>query len=207
MLDVIAKLNLLKEVQDDMRAQNNSDNLQIFKGRQCQCSRNCINFKDCCGGMKGWGVSFNFANCKPEERELAQMRQKNLCHHIGTYCHKKILGKCVTKKTSFCCFGTRFAKVLHEQGRSQLGIGWGDPKCPNCRALTIEQLSRLDLSQMNFSELFADIMQKYKSPDVEKLQNITNQKITENLGNIEKGVKSDLPNIKKGVVSDKKDSL
>ncbi len=208
MLEVMAKLSMLQEIQKDMNAQKNPYDLKVFKGDPYKCSRNCINFKDCCGRMKGWGVKAHLANCKPEEQQLAQMRDKNLCHQVGdTYCSKKVLGKCVSKKTSFCCFGTRFAKILQQQGRPQLDIGWGDAKCPDCRPLSIEELSKLDLSKMNFSELFEDLMKKYKAPNVQALQKATTDKITEHMEGVAAGLKNNNPVAQTGVIGEKKDSL
>ena len=206
MLDVVSRLSVLKAVQDDIRLQNNSDNnFKIFTGTPYTCSRNCVNFKDCCGGMKGWGVSLHLAGCKPEEKQLAEMRQKNLCHQVGnTYCTKRALGKCLKKKTSFCCFGTKFAKLLQEQGRPQLGLDWGTKECPNCRALTIAELSKLDLSKMDFRELFDDVMKKYKQPDLNNLREVTKKQIAENMKRIAEGLK---PKAKTGVVGENQDSL
>jgi type-F conjugative transfer system mating-pair stabilization protein TraN len=208
MLDVMSKLTMLEEVQKDMNAQKNPYDLKVFKGDAYKCSRNCINFKDCCGRIRGWGVKIHLANCKPEEQQLAQMREQNLCHQVGsTYCAKKVLGRCISKKTSFCCFGTKFAKILQQQGRSQLGISWGEATCPNCRAVTIKELSKLDLSKMNFSELFADLMKKYKPPNLEILKQATNKKITEHMERVTASLKNNEPEAKTGVVGEKKDSL
>ena len=208
MLDVMSKLTMLQEVQKDMNAQKNPADLKVFRGGGFSCTRNCVNFKDCCGRMKGWGVKVHLANCKPEEQQLAIMRDQNLCHQVGaTYCAKKVLRRCISKKTSFCCFGTRFAKILQQQGRSQLGIGWGDPKCPDCRPLTIEELSKLDLSKMNFSELFEDLMKKYKSPNLKKLQQATSNKITEHMERVTAGLKNNEKVAQTGVIGEKKDSL
>lgn len=208
MLDVMSKLAMLQEVQKDINAQKNPADLKVFRGDAYSCSRNCVNFKDCCGRMNGWGVKVHLANCKPEERKLAAMRDQNLCHQVGaTYCAKKVLGRCISKKTSFCCFGTRFAKILQQQGRPQLGIGWGDAKCPDCRPLTVEELSKLDLSKMNFSELFEDLMKKYKSPNLKKLQQATTNKITEHMERVTAGLKNNDPIAQTGVIGEKKDSL
>lgn len=196
MLEAIARLNVLKEVQDDIRLQGHAS-FQIFKGQDNRCSRNCINFKDCCGGMKGWGVSLHFSNCDSEEKALAQKRDKHLCHLIGTYCSKKILGKCVTKKTSFCCFGSRLSRLVHEQGRAQLGLGWGAPQEPDCRGLTVEELARLNLSAMNFRELFDDLIKKYTPPDAEKLTQKTVKKIQETVKQMETGLKAPEGNVPK----------
>ena len=205
MLEVISRLNLLKEIQDSWR--ENGNNLPIFKGTDQRCSRNCINFKDCCRRMKGWGVSLHLAGCSSEEGQLALLREKNLCHQVGTYCAKKVLGKCVTKNTSFCCFGSKMARLLQEQGRAQLGLPWGGAEAPNCRGFTIEELSKLDLSKLDFSEMFSDIMQKYKTPDVVQLTNRTIDKVQENLGQINSGLKSAATGSKTGVLDEKKEAL
>ena len=183
MLDAIARLSLLKEVQTDLRA--NHHDPKIFKGDKYICRRDCLSFKDCCRRMKGWGVSLKFASCKAEEKQLAKMRQQSLCHQIGTYCAKKFLGKCIQKKTSFCCFGTKFARIIQEQGRSQLNLGWGDPKCPDCRSITIEELTKIDLSKINFSEVFIDLIHKYQKPNIKVLQEKVSDKVLDHMKNLQ----------------------
>jgi conjugal transfer mating pair stabilization protein TraN len=204
MLEAISRLNVLKEVQEDIRGQGD---FQIFKGQDNRCSRNCISFKDCCGGMKGWGVSLHLSSCEAEEKALAKKREKSLCYKIGTYCDKKVLGKCITKKTSFCCFGSKVSRLLQEQGRAQLGISWGEYKAPDCRGFTVEELSRMDLSKMDFREVFDDMMKKYKQPDAKNLQERAAQKIKENLQQIEAGLKKEVPSQKAGLMDGSKNEL
>lgn len=152
LLQVTSQLAVLREAQNDLK-----NNVQIFKGEDQRCSRNCLNFKDCCGNGKGWGVSIHLANCTPDEKKLADLRQKNQCVQVGTYCDEKVLGQCVRKKTSFCCYGTKLARLIQENGRKQLKLGWGTPEKPNCDGLSPEHLSKIDFSKIDFSELFADI--------------------------------------------------
>ncbi len=153
MLEVISRLAMLKEIQDDIRAQQSLGAFEIFKGSGQQCNRHCISFKDCCGGMKGWGVSLHLSNCSEDEKLLAKMREKNLCRFIGTYCAEKKLGVCIRKKTSYCCFGTKFSRLLQEQGRPQIGLDWGSPETPNCRGFTVEELSRIDFSKDRYERI------------------------------------------------------
>jgi len=47
------------------------------------------------------------------------------------------------------------SRIIQEQGRQQLGIGWGTPKSPNCQALTAAQFSSLNFNAMDFSEFYA----------------------------------------------------
>ena len=185
MLEVIAKLSIFKEMQKDIR----SGNFEIFKGTDKRCSRNCINFKDCCQNMKGWGTSVHLASCSEEEKLLAQLKDKNLCHQVGTYYAKKVLGICVSKKTSYCCFGNKLLRLIQQQGRSQLGIDWGSAETPSCRGLRPEELGRIDFSRIDLSEIFEDIMASYKAPNVSSLQVVTSERLKENLRHIQAGTR------------------
>ena len=160
MADVLSQLSVLKQAGEDIR-----QNIGVFTGQVRACRKNCIGFRDCCTTGKGWGMSLHLAECSGHEKELAQWRQKKLCVLVGTYCAEKKLGVCIRKKTSFCCFGTKLSKLIQEQGRAQLGLTFGDPKCPDCRGLTPDELSRLDFSRMDMSELFEEIRRNVKVPD------------------------------------------
>jgi hypothetical protein len=96
-------------------------------------------------------VSLGLAGCGEEEKTLHRQRSKGLCVEVGTFCaHKsKFLKMCLTKKTSFCCFPNKLLKAIQEQGRAQLGIGWGNGESPDCRGLTPGELSRIDFSKLD----------------------------------------------------------
>jgi len=162
--EVMAHMSVLKEAGDDLK------NLgTIFKGQDRRCTRHCVGFKDCCGNGNGWGVSLKLASCDATEKELAELRSKNRCIQIGTYCAEKKVGVCIRKKTSFCCYGTKLAKIVQEQGKRQLGLGFGSPEYPDCQGLTAEQLSNIDFSQIDFSEILSEVMGRAKTPGPEKL--------------------------------------
>ncbi|MBA4118833.1 MAG: hypothetical protein C0514_08085 [Candidatus Puniceispirillum sp.] len=168
MMDAISKLEIFRKIQDDVRA----GFFEIFKGNDNRCSRLVMGIRDCCGGHNGWGVSMGLTKCDKLEKELAVKRQKNLCVQVGTYCSDKVAGVCVKKKTSFCCFTSKLAKLINEQGRAQLAISWGEPKNPMCRGLTPEEISRIDFSRLDLSELFEEIMSRFKAgkiPDVKDM--------------------------------------
>lgn len=176
MMSSLAQLSLLKDMQGKMNS--------IFKGDQHQCSKYILSFKDCCGSGKGWGKSIGLGGCSGNEKLLQKKRQARLCRYVGTYCAKKVLGKCVKKKSSYCCFGSKLLKAFQEQGRQQIGLGWGEPKHPMCRGFTIEEIQRIDFSKLDLSEAFEDLMRNY-SPS--KLQG-TGQKIGERLNTIKQGI-------------------
>lgn len=176
MMSSLAQLSLLK----DMQGKINS----IFTGEEHQCSKHILNFKDCCGSGKGWGKSLGLGGCSANEKLLQVKRQSRLCHYVGTYCAKKVLGKCVEKKSSFCCFGSKLLKAFHEQGRRQINLGWGEPKEPLCRGFTISEIQHIDFSKLDLSEAFEDLMKSY-SP--QKLQGM-GEKIGERLESIKRGL-------------------
>lgn len=157
MMNAMSHLYALREAQNDLR-----DFKIIFKGSHRWCTRNCLGFRDCCGGSSGWGVTLHLSDCGKAEIELRTLRDKNLCVQIGTYCAEKdaVFDSCIRKKTTFCCYGTKMARLIQENGRAQLGLGWGNVESPDCNGLSPEQLSRIDFSKINFSEIFADIQNK-----------------------------------------------
>lgn len=176
-LEAISHLSIFKEAQADIRA-----SIGIFGGKDRRCTRNCLNFRDCCGNGKGWGVSLHIRDCPKDELELSELRKAKKCVHIGTFCAEKVVGVCTRKQTTFCCFGTKLSRLIQEQAHAQLGLGWGTPQRPECQGLTEDQLSRLDFSKMDLSELYAEIEATMKAktqedvaPIAERLQrNVSN---------------------------------
>lgn len=160
MMDAFSQLAILKQVESD-----NKKNVGIFKGDGLHCTRDCANFQDCCKTDSGWGVDIGLTHCSENEKLLSKLRDKKQCVLVGTYCTARFLGVCTRKKTGFCCFGSKLSKTIQEQGRRQLGIGWGQAEHPDCRALTSEELSRLDFTKMDLTPLYEDIHQKMKIPD------------------------------------------
>jgi len=162
--EVMAKLSLFREMQKDTGAHT----ISVFKGTTNRCTKAFAGFKDCCGKQSGWGITFNLSGCNGEDQALAQKRAKNLCVEVGEYCaeREKITKICLRKKKSFCCFESKLSRIFHEQGRRQLGLGWGEPKDPQCRGLTVEELQRMDFDRIDLSELAQDILSQVKVPDV-----------------------------------------
>lgn len=156
MMSSVAQLSILKEMQDNFK------NGFLFKGEDNRCSKYVLSFKDCCGSAKGWGTDMGLASCSANEKLLNKRRKAGLCHRIGTYCAKKVLGKCVKKKTSYCCFSSKLLKAFQEQGRAQIRMGWGSPKHPLCRGFTIEEIQRIDFSKLDLREVFEELMKNFK---------------------------------------------
>jgi conjugal transfer mating pair stabilization protein TraN len=64
-----------------------------------------------------------------------------------------VLGICVEKRKSFCCYKSFLSRLFMEEFRlnQNLGGGPGDPADPNCEGLTIEQLQSADWSRVDLT--------------------------------------------------------
>jgi conjugal transfer mating pair stabilization protein TraN len=120
--------------------------------------------------------------CEQAEQILAMKRDNRLCHGVGSYCSARVpvLRTCIETTQSYCCFNSRLARILNEQGRAQLGRGWGEPQSPDCSGFTLAQLQALDLARMDLSEFYAEIAPSL--PDLGAMQQRTQQRINSYFG-------------------------
>ena len=86
-----------------------------------------------------------------------------LCHRVGSWCSSclRVLGSCVScieETTSKCCFNSKLARIINEQGRTQLGRGWGDVRSPDCGGFTVAELQSLDFGAMDLTEFYASLV-------------------------------------------------
>ena len=58
-------------------------------------------------------------------------------------------------------FGSKLGRILQQQGRAQLGIGWG-----SCRGLTVAEVENIDFARLDLSEFTEDLMDASKEPSV-----------------------------------------
>jgi conjugal transfer mating pair stabilization protein TraN len=124
------------------------------------------------GSAAGFNITFNpymlmaqlFINwvlsCDTSDAMTAIRKGQYLCHHVGTYCSSKFLGACVESKEAHCCYNSRLARIVQQQGRAQIGKGWGSAEAPQCGGFTPEEFQRLDMSTMDLSEFIAEIQSK-----------------------------------------------
>ncbi len=116
-----------------------------------------------------------------EDTQTAYDNQEGKCHYIGEYCTERwFLIGCVQKAKSYCCFNSKLARIVHEQGRPQLKSfgpdgGWGTPESPNCRGFTPEEFQMLDWKKMDLSEYFNDVIQRMEGNTPAMMQNIQNK--------------------------------
>lgn len=178
----VAYLAAINEAQKDCDKESSGickNPITVFAGKTNGCDKAVVGFINCCSANKGWGKDIKLSSCSPEEKGLALKRGKGLCHMIGTYCETResITKICLVKRTNFCCFNSKLARIFHEQGRSQLNIDWGSSEFPNCRPLTLEELTRLDYSKFDMEELFDAMLAKGKSNMFKTFPSITPKKL------------------------------
>ena len=135
------------------------DNLEFFKGTRQRCHIHFGGLANCC---KNSGLLVGLANCSASERELAEERNAGNTHYLGKYCSRKtFFGICIRHSRAWCVFGSKLGRILQQQGRAQLGIGWG-----NCRGLTVAEIEGIDFASLDLSEFTEDLMDASKEPSV-----------------------------------------
>lgn len=126
------------------------------------------------------------SGCDQGDIQTGMQAASKDCHYIGDYCEKKWpLAGCVQKAKSYCCFNTKMARIIHEQGRPQLQSfgadgGWGTPTAPNCRGFTPDEFQSLDFSRIDLSEYFGDI-QKDLDTKIQGAQTTIQNKLQQKL--------------------------
>lgn len=146
----------------------NADTLQIFTGKPASCSKKPIGLSDCCAD-DGWGNDIGLTDCSSEEKGLMEAKKKGLTIDLGEYCAEKVLGVCIRKKKGYCQFDSKMARIIQEQGRVQLAVGFGSAKHPNCTGITPEQLQLVDFSKVDFSDFYEDLDANLNLPDMDEI--------------------------------------
>lgn len=155
--DAAVALNTMKEAS----GQFDPATLTLFRGTRMRCTKLVFGVKNCCVPR---GVPL-IGGCDAEDRALKEKREAGLCHYVGTYCSDKVLGVCVERKETHCCFESKLSRILQEQGRVQIGWPWASAKDETCAGFSVDQFSRLDLSRMDFSEVYAEFVEAARLPD------------------------------------------
>lgn len=133
---------------------------KLFKGAGETCSKPVFGIANCCGGN---AVPL-IGTCSAAENALVTKIDKGFTHYVGTYCSKSFLGVCTSKRRSYCSFSSKLTRIVQEQGRPQISKTWGTPKVPNCEGFTVDEFARLDLSVMDFAEIYNDFIEAAKLP-------------------------------------------
>ncbi len=149
-----AMLNALKDAKKGIIG---DDLINVFKGSDEHCDKKITSYTNCCTKMGGWGKALG-AKCSPEAKNLAKKRKGKKCVKIGIFCKSKFLGACVIKRTAFCCYDSIISKIINQEAKKQLGRNNGDAEHPNCTGLSKEDLEKIDLENVDFTEFYDEIV-------------------------------------------------
>lgn len=131
-------------------------------------------------------IVMSMMSCNEEEGKLAMKEGAHLCHTIGERCSSciRIFGKCVScieHTTSKCCFNSVLSRIVNEQGRIQVGKGWGGVENPDCSGFTIAQLQSLDFAAMDLTEFYASLVPSM--PNVANIQSANAVRVAQLVAN------------------------
>jgi conjugal transfer mating pair stabilization protein TraN len=114
-------------------------------------------------------------SCQEAEKLLAMHREANLCVPVGSFCSRRvpIIRTCIEQTQSYCCFNSRLARIINEQGRGQVGKGWGSGKHPDCSGFTPAEFEQIDFSRIDLSEFIAEVVASVRVPSASAIgQNV-----------------------------------
>lgn len=170
-------INILGEAGKDY----DPNTLQIFKGAGKTCQRTggvVAGIVNCCSDS-GWAVGLGLETCSAEEKSLGLAREEKLTHFIEEVCTSSTLfGMCVKYTQAHCQFTSKLSRIVQEQGRPQLAMGWGSAVAPQCQGFTATQMQSLDFSLMDLSEFYTDAMKNAKLLDPTQMGTAVSNRVT-----------------------------
>lgn len=144
-------------VANEIAKELDQNNLTIFTGADKACSQKTGGYSDCCKDS-GWGTDIGLASCSIEEKELGLMKEAAQVHYVGNYCSQDSILGCLSRKYVYCTYPSKLSRIIIEQGKSQMGLGFGSAEIPDCRGFTLQELEALNFDAMNLSEFYSDVM-------------------------------------------------
>ena len=155
-VEATARLNMATELGGE---EFDREHLEFFKGQRKACTIRLFGLANCCTNS---GALVGLANCSAEEQELAEERNAGNTHYLGRYCAKRTLfGICIRRERRWCVFASKLGRILHQQGRSQLGLGWA-----SCRGFTVAEIESIDFASLDLSEFTENLLDGSMEPSI-----------------------------------------
>ena len=155
-VEATTRLNMALELGGD---EFDRDDMRFFTGQRRACHIHFGGLANCC---RNSGLLVGLANCSASERELAEERNAGNTHYLGRYCSRRtFFGVCIRHSRAWCVFGSKLGRILQQQGRAQLGIGWS-----SCRGLTVAEIEGIDFARLDLSEFTENLMDGSMEPSV-----------------------------------------
>jgi len=160
----LTQLGTLAGTAEDATAnQAQSSEAKIFSGAAQQCKSLPLGLHDCCTGS---GPLEWLMNCPADMQALQRAKLEGRVVYLGHYKRHKA----GHNHYVHCVFPTKLAGIVQLQGRlGQLNIPFGNPKYPNCRGLTPEEIGRVNFSALNLTSLTNELTSRKHLPDIATL--------------------------------------
>ena len=156
-VDAATNLNMVMEMGGD---EFDRGNMRIFSGAREFCTIRLLGGQNCCTDS-GVFIEAGLLGCETHEIELAEARAAGVTHYLGEYCAKRFLGICRRRDRAWCVFTSELGRILHEQARPQLGIGWR-----NCDGFTVSQIQSIDFDSVDLSEFTETLLDTSEAPGI-----------------------------------------
>jgi len=110
-------------------------------------------------------VVMEMLSCTQDEQMLSMKRGERLCIGTGSHCSLEvpIIGVCLAVTETYCCYNSRLARIINQQGKAQLGTAVNT----SCDGFTQAELSSIDFSKMDLTEFMAEIQSKINIPAIQ----------------------------------------
>jgi len=154
-VDAATKLNMVLEMGGE---EFDREDLRFFSGQRRACTIRWGGLANCCTNS---GLLIGLARCSRSEIELARERHAGNTHYLGTRCARRFFGVCLKRERVWCVFGSKLGRILHEQARPQLRIGWG-----SCRGFTVAEIEAIAFDRLDLSEFTENLLDGSMAPSV-----------------------------------------
>ena len=155
-VDAASRLNMALELGGE---EFDRGDMRFFTGERRHCHIRLFGLANCCTNS---GALIGLGDCSAEEIELAEERNAGNTHYLGQYCSRRtFFGVCIRRSRAWCVFGSKLGRILQQQGRAQLGVGWSD-----CRGLSVAEIEGIDFAGLDLSEFTENLMDGSMEPSV-----------------------------------------
>jgi conjugal transfer mating pair stabilization protein TraN len=109
------------------------------------------------GALVAIQVIQSLRSCSQQEQMLSMHMGANLSAFVKEECTKKIpiIGTCIEWTSTYCSFNSVLARLINMQGKPQLGLNTS-----NCQGLTVDQISKIDFTKIDFREFTGQMTQQ-----------------------------------------------
>ena len=88
-------------------------------------------------------IAMDFLQCEPSEQALMLKKAKTFVIMSALTAPKEKKFGCIERSESYCCFNSRLARIIQEEGRKQTGKSWGSAKNPDCSGFTFRRVRNI----------------------------------------------------------------